>query len=74
MLDSLSAPTLPPEALAVVWPDADNRSIRWVEQPRIEAPGLDSLLTWAFNAGASRISTCPFSQPDAGVQATGSNR
>ena len=55
MLDSLSAPTLPPEALAVVWPDADNRSIRWVEQPRIEAPGLDSLLTWAFNAGASRI-------------------
>ena len=55
MLDSLSAPALPPEALAVVWPDADNRSIRWVEQPRIEAPGLDSLLTWAFNAGASRI-------------------
>ena len=55
MLDSLSAPALPPEALAVVWPDADNHSIRWVEQPRIEAPGLDSLLTWAFNAGASRI-------------------
>ena len=55
MLDSLSPPAWPLEAPAVVWPDADNRSIRWVEQPRIEAPGLDSLLTWAFNAGASRI-------------------
>jgi defect-in-organelle-trafficking protein DotB len=52
MLDS---PTPPPEARGIVWPDADNRSMRWVEQPRIDAPGVDSLLTWAFNAGASRI-------------------
>jgi defect-in-organelle-trafficking protein DotB len=41
---------------AIVWPDATKRLRRWVEQPRIEAPGLDSLLTWAFNIGASRIS------------------
>ena len=39
----------------VAWPDADRGDLRWVEQPRVAAPGLDSLLTWAFNAGASRI-------------------
>jgi defect-in-organelle-trafficking protein DotB len=45
-----------PEVTSIVWPDADKRFRRWVEQPRIDAPGLDSLLTWAFNVGASRIS------------------
>ncbi|WP_292530081.1 ATPase, T2SS/T4P/T4SS family [Methylocystis sp.] len=28
----------------------------WVADPRKSAPGLDSLLTWAYRAGASRIS------------------
>jgi defect in organelle trafficking protein DotB len=55
MFDSL-APVPSAAASRVVWPGADNRSLRWIELPRVEAPGLDSLLTWAFNAGASRIS------------------
>lgn len=38
-----------------VWPDADKRDLRWVEEPRKRAPGLDSLLTWAFREGASRV-------------------
>jgi defect-in-organelle-trafficking protein DotB len=29
--------------------------MRWVAEPRRSAPGLDSLLTWAFRAKASRI-------------------
>jgi defect in organelle trafficking protein DotB len=29
--------------------------LRWVEEPRRSAPGLDSLLIWAFRASASRI-------------------
>ncbi len=49
---SLAAPTGP----ALVWPGAGTRLQRWVQQPRVEAPGLDSLLTWAFGIGASRIS------------------
>ena len=52
---SLVSPVLPPATPPVAWPDADSRSLRWVAQPRVEAPGLDSLLIWAFNAGASRI-------------------
>jgi len=28
---------------------------RWVMEPRKDAPGLDSLLAWAYDAGASRI-------------------
>src|SRR5208337_5109492 len=63
MLDSLSPPS---QALCsdvdasdvdqTVWPDADRRGLRWVEEPRRRAPGLDSLLTWAFRASASRVS------------------
>ena len=52
MLDSLSPEQTAAEP-AAFWPDADK--LRWVEQPRILAPGLDSLLTWAFSAEASRI-------------------
>ncbi len=35
-----------------IWPGA---GLKWVVQPREEAPGLDSLLSWAFDVGASRI-------------------
>jgi defect-in-organelle-trafficking protein DotB len=56
MLDRLSPP---PEAPAlepqIAWPDADKRGLRWVEEPRVDAPGLDSLLIWAFDASASRV-------------------
>lgn len=55
MLDSLTPVPVRLATPGIVWPDAENRSLRWVEQPRIGAPGLDSLLIWAFNAGASRI-------------------
>ena len=53
MLDSLHPAPAAPVTAGPTWSDAEK--LRWVEQPRIEAPGLDSLLTWAFNAGASRI-------------------
>ena len=36
-----------------MWPD---EGMRWVEDPRKHAPGLDSLLSWAFRVEASRIS------------------
>src|SRR6516165_2479307 len=45
----------PPEARCEpehVWPDD---GLRWVAEPRRCAPGLDSLLTWAFQEKASRI-------------------
>src|SRR6516165_4858412 len=45
----------PPEARCEpehVWPDD---GLRWVAEPRRCAPGLDSLLTWAFQKKASRI-------------------
>jgi defect-in-organelle-trafficking protein DotB len=29
--------------------------LRWIEEPRRSAPGLDSLLVWAFRSSASRI-------------------
>ncbi len=35
------------------WPE---QGLRWVEDPRKSAPGLDSLLIWAHRQGASRIS------------------
>ena len=54
MLDSLTPVGAAP-APCIAWPDAENPSRRWIEVPRVESPGLDSLLTWAFNAGASRI-------------------
>lgn len=54
MFDS---PNLTPKAPAAFeWPDADKVGLRWVEDARKHASGLNSLLTWAFNAGASRIS------------------
>ena len=63
MLGSLSHPPVAPfddgdasDAGVAVWPDADRRGLRWVEEPRKQAPGLDSLLTWAHYAGASRVS------------------
>ncbi len=37
------------------WPDAEREGVRWVEEARRHAPGLDSLLTWAYRQGASRI-------------------
>ena len=37
------------------WPDADRQGLKWIEEPRRHAPGLDSLLTWAFRAHAHRI-------------------
>ena len=40
---------------SIAWPDADRRDLRWVDEPRKRASGLDSLLTWAFHEGASRI-------------------
>ena len=53
MFDSPNLPpTVPP---AFVWPDADQAGLPWVKEARRHAPGLDSLLTWAFRAGASRI-------------------
>jgi defect in organelle trafficking protein DotB len=38
------------------WPDADKPGLRWVTEARKSAPVLDSLLTWAFREGASRVS------------------
>ena len=54
MLDSLA---LAHEAAVagIIWPGATVRSLRWVEIPREDAPGLDQLLTWAFDVGASRV-------------------
>ena len=50
MFDS---PTLsPPPAATRHWPD---EGLRWVQEPRKHAPGLDSLLIWAFRENASRI-------------------
>lgn len=40
---------------AIAWPDADRAGLRWVEEPRKHAPALDSLLSWAFGQGASRV-------------------
>ncbi len=42
------------EARRFVWPDA-TRGLRWVAEARKSAPGLDSLLTWAYRQGASRV-------------------
>ncbi len=38
------------------WEPAQKRGFVWVEQPRVSAKGLDALLTWAHQDGASRIS------------------
>jgi defect-in-organelle-trafficking protein DotB len=53
MLDGpLPLPDGRPAEHGYIWPD-DGR--RWVEEPRRSAPGLDSLLTWAFRENAARI-------------------
>jgi defect-in-organelle-trafficking protein DotB len=54
MFDSPCPATLP--VANGVWPDIDRDGLRWVEEPRKSAPRLDSLLIWAFRAGAHRIS------------------
>jgi defect-in-organelle-trafficking protein DotB len=53
MFDSAGMAVAP--AAEQIWPDAENVEMRWVKEARKHAPALDSLLTWAFNAGASRI-------------------
>jgi defect-in-organelle-trafficking protein DotB len=57
MLDSLSSSSLPHESASTtaLWPDNGRDGLRWVEEPRKSAPGLDSLLIWAFRASAHRI-------------------
>ena len=50
MLDSLTH--FAPADVMHRWPDEGQR---WVQEPRKHAPGLDSLLTWAFRENASRI-------------------
>jgi len=50
VLDNLP---LPPESPAdQLWP---GEGAKWVAMPRKSAPGLDGLLRWAFELGASRI-------------------
>ncbi len=41
-----------PILLSADWPD---QGLPWVAEPRKFAPGLDSLLSWAYRLGASRI-------------------
>jgi len=56
MLDSLAVPEASTDASIptsdYAWPD---EGLRWVQEPRRSAPGLDALLVWAFQAKASRI-------------------
>ena len=56
MLDSLTPPPPAPSRVELVWP---GEGARWVQEPRKSAPGLDSLLTWAFRSRASRIGFQP---------------
>ena len=56
MLDSLTPVPGVPSQPAYRWEDEGKR---FVQEPRKSAPGLDSLLTWAFRAGASRIGFQP---------------
>ncbi len=55
MPDNLTLPI--PESPSVSpgsdhWPD---EGMKWVAEPRKHAPGLDSILTWAYRLGASRV-------------------
>lgn len=43
---------IPPPAPGDGWPE---EGLRWVAEPRKSAPGLDSLLSWAVQLGASRV-------------------
>lgn len=56
MLDSLTPALLAPLRVELVW---SGEGMRWVHEPRKSAPGLDSLLTWAFRSRASRIGFQP---------------
>jgi defect-in-organelle-trafficking protein DotB len=56
MLDSLTPPPPAPSRVELAWP---GEGARWVQEPRKSAPGLDSLLTWAFRSRASRIGFQP---------------
>jgi len=56
MLDSLTPALLAPLRVELVW---SGEGMRWVQEPRKSAPGLDSLLTWAFRSRASRIGFQP---------------
>ena len=47
-------PDAAPAGPGFAWPEVD-QGLRWVEEPRRSAPGLNSLLVWAFREGASRI-------------------
>jgi len=53
MFDSANASPIVPAQF--IWPDADQVGLHWIKDARKHAPGLDSLLTWAFAAGASRV-------------------
>ena len=55
MLDALAPSPIVPSEPEITWPDAGKQGLRWVEEARKSAPGLDSLLTWAFRSGASRV-------------------
>jgi defect-in-organelle-trafficking protein DotB len=56
VLDSHDPVPAASSSIRVVWPD---EGLRWVVESRKHAPGLDSLLTWAFRSGASRINFQP---------------
>jgi len=58
-MDSFPSPQLPTSSLTEaarsleLWP---SEGIPWVLDPRKDAPGLDGILTWAYQIGASRVS------------------
>jgi len=54
--ESIGLPPAAPEGDGALWMPAQKRGFLWVEQPRVSATGLDALLTWAHQAGASRVS------------------
>ena len=51
MLDAHAPSPIVPSEPEITWPDAGKQGLRWVEEARKSAPGLDSLLTWAFRVG-----------------------
>lgn len=73
MLDDLDPRPLSPEDPAPAshkgWPE---EGLTWVAEPRKHAPGLNSLLRWAFGLGASRIAFSTGKR--VGVRVHGRNR
>ena len=72
MLDAHAPSPIVPSEPEITWPDAGKQGLRWVEEARKSAPGLDSLLTWAFRVGrvahrfsdrASGMGRCSRPQP-----------